>query len=181
MKIDCLFADKFVALLKKKATNLDELILNLLSGNPIITMAYVQQHPELKWCWQGLTYNPSVSIKYIEVHPEYPWNDDEFHLRKYGGEAEPVMEYLSEMNAAGRPCEWNGHNITIGLIEKHLDWIKEQDDDDAEIIWHQISDNPNLTLEFIEKNYSNLYVSVLASNPLRAAKAQFRHEQLAAA
>ena len=175
--IDYQFADKFMKVYEKICiTQGVEMQYELLSGNPIITMAYVNKHPKKPWSMQGLTSNPSISLAYMETHPEKAWHPDEYHLRKYGGEA-PVP---NDENIASQE--------SLDFIEKNIDWLDALDQDyyfnDTSAYsrtWYQISNNPNLTVEFIDKYYQkNWDHYILADNPLRKAKAQFKKEYLAA-
>jgi hypothetical protein len=162
-----------------------------LSSNPLMTMAYVSKHLEKPWDWQALTYNPSISIAYMDQHPEYPWNPDEYHLRKYGGEEERTECEDLVADEAGEimPSEWHCKNVTLAMIEKNmgmldqlmLDGYDEVEDVDFGIIaWHHLSENPNLTLAFLEKYFKKPWNHVLLLNPLKAAKAQFQKDYLAA-
>jgi hypothetical protein len=184
--MDYQFAAKFVKVFEKidKYNHFDS-DLSLLSSNPIINMDYVNSHSERAWCWRGLTSNPSIPLAYIEKHPEKPWNKDEYEIRKYGGEEIQPSIHITAINANGVPQCWSASNVSLELIEKQIDHIEAQlvmeDDDSYYYIWSDISDNPNLTIEFIDKYYKkpwNYYG--LASNPLTADKERFKKEYAAA-
>ena len=192
--IDYQFAAKFMTFFLKyrKYYFYNEVCtdFSLLSSNPLITMAYVKRHPEHPWCWQGLTSNPSITLEYMDQHPELPWNKDEYHFRKFGGEATPIeptsLISLAELEqqiclnepaqaaqapaaGAGAEAQAPTNNIITVYDEAELD------------TWTKLSDNPNLTFDFISKYHKkpwNYYV--LASNPFPAAKKQFKKEYLAA-
>ena len=178
-EIDYLFAAKFMTFFIKyrKYYGFDaevESDFSLLSSNRLITMTYVNRHPELPWCWQGLTSNPSIPLDYMDQHPELPWHKEEYDLRKYGGECglgEPAsLLTLAEME------EQLGLNTEVPA----LNIINVYDEADI-TLWSQLSDNPNLTIEFITKHHKkpwNYYV--LATNNFPAAKNQFKKEYLAA-
>jgi len=157
-------------------------VFSILSGNPIITIEYVNAHPTEPWSWQGLTFNPSISLAYMEMHPEKPWNIHEYELRKYGGEAPPTTMPPATPLTPFPPSRWNARNITLEYIEAQMDWIDMQTANDEDCsIWSEISENPNLTLAFIEKYLSKPWdFYVLTGNELPIAKAQFRKEYLAA-
>jgi hypothetical protein len=189
--IDYHFAARFVKIYEK-ICNYQEIDIDytFLSGNPRITMAYVSKHPEKPWNPQALTSNPSISIAYMDQHPEYPWQPDEYHLRKYGGEEEIVeCEDLIADEDAILPNEWHCKNVSLAMIEKNMFMIdmltlngydEVEEVDLGSLVWHHLTDNPNLTLEFLEKYYQKPWnCFILANNPLNAAKAQFRKQYLA--
>ena len=198
--IDYQFAVKFVTLHEKICKYHEtELDYSFLSGNPLITMAYVNKHPKKPWCWQALTSNPSISLAYMDAHPEKPWQPDEYHFRKYGGEAivpdilsDLLPAYYANLDEEGfPPCNvWSAANVQVSYIARHMEWIDQMvalGYDDSEemdygaIIWSEIAENPNLTLEFIETYYQKPWnPCILSMNPLTNAKAQFRKEYLAA-
>jgi hypothetical protein len=185
-QIDYLFAARFVAVYEKichsQRVGLD---FTYLSGNPLITMAYVNKHPTKPWCWQALTSNPSIPLSYMDQHPEKPWQPDEYHFRKYGGEEIESLDDAVEFD--GDLCN---KKTPLAFIEEHMKWIdalvtigynEEEDTDEGLLIWRGISDNANLTLEFLEKYYQKPWHDlILASNPLKIAKAQFKKEYIAA-
>jgi len=177
-EIDYLFAAKFIAALEK--ANVDyygvEMVLMVISSNPIVTMTYVTRHPEKKWYWRGLTNNPSISLAYMDAHPEYPWNQDEYEFRKYGGEE-------AELDSENEPCDIRE---TIAHLEREMERESERDDDmdpnDLELsLWSSLSEDPNVTPEIIEQYYDKPWnYFALCSNPLPSAKQQFKKEYLAA-
>ena len=157
-------------------------VFSILSGNPIITIEYVNAHPIEPWCWQGLTYNPSISLAYMDRHPEKPWNIHEYELRKYGGEAPLATMPPAVSLSPFPPSRWNARNITPEYIEAHMDWIDLQTaiDEDCNI-WSEISDNPNLTLAFITKYLAKPWdFYVLTGNEFPTAKTKFLAEYYAA-
>lgn len=161
MDNDYLFARKFMEVIDKLCKSYYIMPdMNLLSGNPIITMAYVTKHMDKKWCWKGLASNPSISIAYMDLHPEYPWNQDEYEFRKYGGEAEEPQ------------IPSNLLDIKV-MLSKLNSYRGDGDDDDEEKLFHDISQHPHLTLEMIEENLSQPWrfiPEVLFSNPLTFAR-----------
>jgi hypothetical protein len=187
-QIDYLFAARFVAVYEKicafQGIDLD---FTYLSSNPLITMAYVNKHPKKPWCSQGLTSNPSIPLSYMEAHPEKQWQPDEYHFRKYGGEE---IEPEEEEDAGEFDGDLTKKNTPLAFIEEHMNWIdvlvtigynEEEETDEGILVWQGISDNANLTLEFLEKYYQKPWDHfMLANNPLKAAKAQFKKEYLAA-
>jgi hypothetical protein len=195
MHIDYFFAAKFMAVIEKlsKYHEMEEpYMMNLLSGNPIITMAYVTAHPEKKWCWKGLTSNPSISIAYMDSHPEYPWDQDEYEFRKYGGEAEevnmnafPTVENMI-INVKNyidcRLCKYADENGIDTEIEDNIAVRDLEFSDQDYQVFHNISNHPDLTLKLIEDNCQEAcwMFDLILINPLRAAKKQFREDYLAA-
>ena len=142
-------AVKFMAVMEKISTYQNiEPAMSLISGNPIITMAYVMKHPDKKWNWKGLTSNPSIPLAYIEKYRFLKWDQDEYEFRKYGGEAEEeqllTCDYPDVVN-----------ETTINQLEAELQ--AQPDDVDIheleEELWSRLSQNPNLTLEVIEEFY----------------------------
>ena len=145
---------------------------------------------ERTWCWHGLTSNPVIPLEYIEKNPKKPWDRAEYENKSR--EEESYMRYLRHkyankktqsvtFDANGIPHRWDAGNVSLALIEKKLGYINNQFEDIQRVIWHGISDNPNVTPEFIEKYYQkpwNYYV--LAINPLTIAKEQFKKEYAAA-
>ena len=184
--IEYQFAAKFVAICEKISGF--HRPYDHLSCNPAITMAYVSQHLDKPWCWQALTYNPAISIAYMEQHPEYPWHQDEYSLRKYGGEAEGIIldEFLVDYTSEIRPDQWDCKNISLAMIEENMKAIdslgfdEEQERNLNHVAWQNLSNNPNLTLDFLEKFYKKPWTEMLLFNPLHVAKAQFRKEYIAA-
>lgn len=135
------------------------------------------------WCWFGLSNNPVIPIAYMEKTPKKPWANN----YKQRNERELSLYYkvcrnrIAYFHADGMPSNWYASNISLDLIEKNMSYINNQIEDIQRYIWADISDNPNLTPEFIEKYYKkpwNYYA--LASNPLPAAKEQFKKEYAAA-
>jgi len=153
---------------------------------------------ERTWCWHGLTTNPVIPMAYIEKHPKKPWDTEEINckIRNEGDESymrylhhkyantEPPSTRITSLDANGVPQDWSACNVSLALIEKQMEYIEAQnaiDEGVYRVIWSYISDNPNLTPEFIEKYYQkpwNYYV--LAINPLIPAKQQFKKEYAAA-
>ena len=185
-QLDYEFAARYLAVYKKICAHKKcPPNYNFISSNPLITMAYVNKHPEEPWCTQGLTANPSISIAYMDAHPEFPWQQDEYHFRKYGGEAEVTeCEDLADVDTGEMllPSEWHCKNVSLDLIEKYMPEIDEivalgyDEDEEVDLgylIWCHISENPNITLEFLEKYYQKPWTDILAINPLTKAKAAF--------
>jgi len=149
---------------------------------------------ERTWCWHGLTSNPVIPLEYIEKNPKKLWdtaeyenksrNEEESYMRylrhKYAN-TEPPSSRLATFDANGFPHRWDAGNVSLALIEKKMGFIDNQFEDIQRDIWYGISDNPNVTPEFIEKYYQkpwNYYV--LAIHPLTVAKEQFKKEYAAA-
>ena len=193
--IDYQFAARYLAICEKICAYQGSWLNYIVpSCNPLITMAYVNKHPEKHWCWQALTSNPAISIAYMEQHPEQPWQPDEYHLRKYGGEAEVFEcqdlvdeDAITDNNIS--PSEWHCKNVTLDIIEKNMNKIdaltalgynEAEETDLGYIVWHHIAENPNLTLEFLEKYYQKPWGDILFLNPLTKAKAQFTRDCLRA-
>ena len=186
-------ACRFVQVLEKIAKNQESFVdFTYLSGNPLITMTYVNKHPEKAWHWPALTCNPSVPLTYIEAHPKKPWCPHEYHFRKYAGDWPDVMHKYSPIaDAEEPPCGfWDAANVLPADIERHMPWIDAtvaigyddiEEYDHGMLTWNQISDNPNLTLDFIEKYHQKHWnIDILSTNPLTIAKAQFIKEYKAA-
>jgi hypothetical protein len=192
--LDYQFAAKFITIYEKicKYHKID-LDYRFLSGNPLVTMAYVNKHPNKPWCWQALTSNPSISLQYIDEHPEKFWNQDEYNLRKYGGEAEPIVNesYAVIDDNLFPPCsDWSASNVILDELVRYMPLIdtvtafgyaEEEENDIGYCWWREISDNPNLTLDFIDSYYKKPWShNILAMNPLAKAKAKYRKEYIAA-
>jgi len=45
-----------------------------ISRNPILTMEYVDNHPDRPWNWDAISENPNLTMEYVQHHPEIPWN-----------------------------------------------------------------------------------------------------------
>jgi hypothetical protein len=186
-------ACRFIQVLEKIARNQESYVdFTYLSGNPLITMTYVNKHPEKAWHWPALTCNPSVPLTYIEAHPEKPWCPHEYHFRKYAGDWPDVThKYAVIADTEEPPCGfWDAANVLPVDIERHMPWIDAtvaigyddiEEYDHGMLTWNQISDNPNLTLDFIDKYHQKHWnIDILSTNPLTIAKAQFSKEYKAA-
>ena len=90
----------------------------LISANPNVTLAYVDEHPEKPWDWRAISSNPNLTIKYIDDHPEKPW---EWSAISYN--ASILIEDIID-----RPhYKWDWNNIssksttTFECVEKYKD------------------------------------------------------------
>jgi hypothetical protein len=118
----------------------------------------------------------------MEEHPEYPWDQRIYYFRKMDRcDWPPIIgTYSGSDEDTGRPYSWECGNITLAYIEAQMPWIDAQSVDDS-LIWDGISDNPNLTLDFIDKYIDKPWnYEILATNRLTHAKKQFCQEYLAA-
>jgi hypothetical protein len=215
-EMDYQFVCKFIQVLKKinKAQGNTVDLMYHISNNPLMTMTYVNKHPDESWSWCGLTCNTAMSLAYIEAHPEKPWCPDEYDYRKSSGDWIPHMLRYCEIDAkAEPPCEfWNAANVMPADIEKHMPWIDatvargnyayaeayaeaqayteiqadalayaDAEAEEGRVTWKQLSENPNLTLDFIDRYYKKPWsLPHLLHNPLPAAKTQFIKEYKAA-
>jgi hypothetical protein len=125
-----------------------------LSCNLTLSMDTVQKHPNIPWDWFALSRNPSVfrSLKTIEKYPNMPWD---------------ITGIARNINIL--PCDleslegWSfqdlSHNPNINdmTVESNIseDWDWE----------NGLSDNPGLSLHFIEKYSSKMDWECLSYNP----------------
>lgn len=111
--------------------------MGLLSGNPNITLDYIDSHPEFDWVYGGyqsfgqssISSNPNLTLNYIYDHPNESWN-------------------------------WNRISCNPAFTLKD---IEENDD----LPWRPtyILNNPNVTLDYILENkdiYKNLHEGMTA-------------------
>jgi len=117
-----------------------------VSGNPNITIEFVNKYPGGDWDWNRLSRNRGISMEDIENNPDKPWN----------------YEYVSK-----------NPNLTIGFVRKYIDkgWdfseIAKNPNISPEVLiqlhrdcrnqfqlklW-RFSRNPNLTIDFIESYF----------------------------
>jgi len=180
-QIDYAFAAKYMKLYEKIAKrNHIVVFLTDVSRNPLMTMTYVEKHLSMPWDWEGLTENPSISLEYMEAHPEHPWDRSVYCTRQMDRFDFPsLVGSYTGRTPADIPYDWNAFNVSLEDIEKNMKWVDEQDA--SSTIWEQISANPNLTLDFIEK-YSNKpwKLFVLAENSLADDRERYKKEYKAA-
>jgi hypothetical protein len=192
-QIDYAFAAKYMNLYEKIAKrNHIVVFLTEVSRNPLITMSYVEKHLKKPWDWEGLTENPSISLEYMEAHPEHPWDRVNYAFRKAGRfDWPPVVGSYVGRNLAGIPSAWDASNVSLDDIETNMKWIDAHvvfdfDPDFVDhgppcTIWEQISANPNLTLDFIEKYIDKPWkLCFLSENPLTEARERYKKEYKAA-
>ena len=48
--------------------------INLVSGNPNVTMKIVFDNPNFKWCWNLLSCNKSITVEDVILHPQFDWD-----------------------------------------------------------------------------------------------------------
>ena len=186
-QIDCAFAAKYMKLYEKIAKQNDIVVfLSEISRNPLMTMSYVEKYRNKMWDWEGLTENRGVSLEYMEAHPEHPWDLTVYYFRKAGRfDFPPIVGSYSGRNSDGIPYAWDAGNVSLEDIEKNMNWIDAQmalDDPETPCtIWEQISANPNLTLDFIEKYIDKPWkLCILGENSLTEARARYKKEYKAA-
>lgn len=102
----------------------------VISCNPNITMKIVEEYKNLPWSWEAFSWNPNITMDFIKKHPEnnkitYNYN------------------YIS--------CN---PGITMDIVESYRDEVDMQyRNNELSVIWDWdgLSENPNLTSEFIIK------------------------------
>lgn len=111
-----------------------------LSSNPSITMELVLLYLS-RWDWKRLSANPGITIQDIKSNPSLPWdwketcNNPNIRLKD-------IDEYNKNIYALVKNPGMSMEDLTILFGEK----LKNK------YISLYISENPNITLEFIELN-----------------------------
>ena len=147
-----------------------EHIIRNLSSNPLITLKFIDDHPEIYWYWYDITDNPNLTLDFVIKYIDKPWNWDKKGLScKRIINNDFLINYsnkcwnwytLSENSAIhineellekfiDKPWDWhilsNHPNISCNFIDNHLNicWS-----------WYRVSENPNITYEFVCKHYA---------------------------
>ena len=149
--------------------------------NPNITMADVRANPQIKWDLFDLSRNPNITIddilsatgslimdvwnfdelsscanitiKDIRATPQLPWNIRNFALRgKFSLQNTLFDGYEKALVFDGmmRNPHFTLSDLSNAGIEFPAGWI-----------WSELSANPNLTLDFIEKHLHQLDIKML--------------------
>ncbi len=112
-----------------------------LSTNPVITIDFVLEYPELPWNWDWLSRNPSLSMNFVERHlTEFPWN---WYLMSENTSL--TMDFVERHLNVGWYWDFMSENpsLTMNFVKRHLD---------KEWNWQYISKNSCLTMEFLEEH-----------------------------
>lgn len=116
---------------------IDEVIsLYDLVKNPNFKLKHVLESPYDDWDWRGISKNKNITIEQVIEH-DFPWNWYCLSSRLL------VKDIFDNPNL---PWDWNGISKNKTLTMKH---IKKNI---HKINWHELSNNPNITFEFIIKN-----------------------------
>ena len=115
-----------------------------LSGHPNIKMLNVREHPELPWCYKGLSFNPSLTLGFFEDKLRdgvlYEWNWLALSERKCF-----TLDYVEKH----KDLPWNystmmmNPNISIEMIQQRKD-----------ISWDMIRFPYKMGLELAEREES---------------------------
>lgn len=130
--------------------------LDWYSKNPNITIDIVVSNLHITWNWLFLSENKSLSFEDITAYPQLLWWWSSV-CDKLDINWDFIESHLHTYN-------WNWHNLgkhpktSLKRILKHFDIFKNY--------IHSVSQNPNITFEFIEANINVLDKTWLSGNPL---------------
>ncbi len=139
---------------------------SVISYNKNISIEDIIYKPHYSWDWNNISSNPALTMACVEKYKDSPWNmflvSQNMSLKK--GHLEPLHLYMDTIHYSGPPTNvnWSAKNIHLHYIETHLDYINGLIKNQNFInfkkyyeCWGQISNNPNLTIDFVLKHIDN--------------------------
>lgn len=126
-----------------------------LSLNPSITWELVQQNLDKKWCWYYLSRNPAITCEIIEQNSNYDWD---YYSMSFNPNL--TWEFLNRNLNKNWHWYWVSAkvNVTCEIIEQNLN-----SNNPLPWNWVGLSQNPNITLDFVinnlDKTWNWYYVS----------------------
>jgi hypothetical protein len=135
-----------------------------ISFNPNLTLDYVLKNPGSQWGidgynWIGLSCIPSLTIEDVKAHPEIKWRWD--WISQHRNITMEDIENNKKLPWDVRGVVWNP-NLTTKYIDEHMDLFDENCND-----WQGISESKCVTLEYIivHPNYPWYWYGISARNP----------------
>ena len=108
-----------------------------VTSHSLITLEFIEKHPNLPWEYKYLSYNPNTTQEYIEQHPTIDW-----HWRMIPRKVKIDLEFI-----LSRPnVNWSWSFIS-GNLGISFETILEHPDKAWD--WKYISSRSDLTLDFV--------------------------------
>ena len=156
-----------------------------LSRNPNITMDFIETKSDKPWDWDGLSRNPNITMDFIEANLDKPWDWEELASNnKY-----ITMKFLEDNNEKfkkGEEEDWEWYErISIAYCTNpHVvpdisnNFYKDIANDSFYEQWQILSNNPNITFEFLDKKqkYNPWDWEAINKNIFKYEKQQFMQD-----
>ena len=147
-----------------------------LSANPSITVDFIEQHIDKPWYWMGhnrdgsgLSCNPAITVEFVSRHNAKPWDYLEldyilnpvalleYMIKNIHNRTLPCWDIIDLSNISETDIEIIGNSssiygclvcnstIPLDFIERYKQYFNFRH-------WRELSRNPAVTTEYIEKN-----------------------------
>ena len=141
-------AKKKISKLKRESdrTAAWELHWERLSCNPNLTWEYIEDNLDKSWNWNKLTINLTINAKItkdiIQSNSDKPW-DWEYLSTKSDKNIKNISASSNKTSVPLDVLEANWREFSENPNIQRESWIDE-------LIWWKISNNPNITWDFVE-------------------------------
>lgn len=139
----------------------------VLSGNPIISMDYVEKHPEYEWNWEEISANPAVTLDYIEQHPTFPWCWSSF-----SSNSNITMDHVEKHPS--KPWCWIGLSKNPNIS---LDYMREHPEKPWDSFQYKLK-NMLLIFDFPYKPQENQTMDMIEQNILEMERQADIHNEM---
>jgi len=158
----------------------------LISRNPNITWDIIQSNPTKPWNWDWISRNPNITWDIIQANPTKPWNWRCISMNPNitGISMNPNITGTWDNIKAYNDMGWDEITWNLTISQEFPDeWINN----DPVVTklrklrklrkWYAISENPNITLKFIEANSDKIRFRNLSKNKFTFVRKKNQQKQ----
>lgn len=125
-----------------------------LSANKSISLDFIKGH-DYNWSWSGVSHNPNVTPEFVDLYGNKDWSWISL------SDNSKFVSLLSIDFVERYIDKWEWTDLSLHLSVDFIEHFEDRMD------WHKVSQNPNLTLEFIENNITKpWFFTYLSANPV---------------